>query len=183
MSTVSTSFAPYAFTVVDQSCAAGYLSYAHEVGHNEGLQHDPANAGSAPSYPFAYGYQDPAGQFRTVLSYGGETRVPYFSSPLVKYNNMPTGTASQDNARALNNNVAHRLELRGSASGGVDVADRPHAVHVCGLVERGHLQRTSRLLVSHGDHRYHVRMEHQLRRSPGSRSRRARPAREQSRSR
>ncbi len=51
MSTVSTSFAPYAYTVVDQSCAAGYLSYAHEVGHNEGLQHDPANAGSAPSLP------------------------------------------------------------------------------------------------------------------------------------
>jgi hypothetical protein len=105
MSTVSTSFAPYAFTVVDQSCAAGYLSYAHELGHNEGLQHDPANAGSSPSYPYAYGYQDPSGQFRTVLSYGGATRIPYFSSPLVTYNGMPTGTTSQDNARALNNNV------------------------------------------------------------------------------
>ena len=33
----------------------------------------PANAGSAPSYPFAYGYQDPAGQFRTVVGYGGAT--------------------------------------------------------------------------------------------------------------
>jgi len=119
MTSVSTSFAPYAFTVVDQSCAAGYLSYAHEIGHNEGLQHDPANSGSAPSYPFAYGYQDPAGQFRTVLSYGGETRVPYFSSPLVKYNNTPTGTASQDNARALNSNVATVSNFVASVAGGV----------------------------------------------------------------
>ena len=117
MSTVSTSFAPYAYTVVDQSCAAGYLSYAHELGHNEGLQHDPANAGSSPSYPYAYGYQDPAGQFRTVLSYGGATRIPYFSSPLVNYNNMPTGTTSQDNARALNNNVLTVSNFVASAGG------------------------------------------------------------------
>jgi hypothetical protein len=107
MSSASTSFAPYAYSVVDQSCAAGYLSYAHEAGHNEGLQHDPANAsGPAPSYSYAYGYQDPAGQFRTVMSYGGETRIPYFSSPLVAFNGTATGIASQDNARALNNNVA-----------------------------------------------------------------------------
>ena len=46
MSSVSTSFARHAFNVVDQSCAAGNLSYAHEVGHNQGLQHDPAHAGS-----------------------------------------------------------------------------------------------------------------------------------------
>ena len=45
MSSVSTSFARHAFNVVDQSCAAGHLSYAHEVGHNQGLQHDPANGG------------------------------------------------------------------------------------------------------------------------------------------
>ena len=118
MTSVSTNFAPYAFTVVDQSCAAGYLSYAHEVGHNQGLQHDPANAGSAPSYPFAYGYQDPAGQFRTVLAYGGATRIPYFSSPLVTYNNAPTGTASQDNARALNSNVATVSNFVASVTGG-----------------------------------------------------------------
>jgi hypothetical protein len=46
----------------------GYLSYAHEVGHNEGLQHDPPNSSVSPAYPYAYGYQDPSGAFRTVLS-------------------------------------------------------------------------------------------------------------------
>jgi peptidyl-Asp metalloendopeptidase len=118
MSTTSTSFAPWAYNVVDQSCAGGYLSYAHEVGHNEGLQHDPANAGSAPSFPYAYGYQDPSGAFRTVMAYGGALRIPFFSSPLVSYAGLLTGTSAQDNARALRNNVATVASFMGSASGG-----------------------------------------------------------------
>ena len=40
MSTVSTSFASSAFSVVDRTCAVGNLSYAHEIGHNQGLNHD-----------------------------------------------------------------------------------------------------------------------------------------------
>ncbi len=105
MTSVSTSFASGAFNVVDRTCAVGNLSYAHELGHNQGLHHDPANATSTPSYPYAYGYQDPSGYFRTVLSYGGAKRVPYLSSPGVTYNGLPTGTNGQDNARALNGNA------------------------------------------------------------------------------
>ena len=117
MSTTSTSFAPWAYNVVDQSCAGGYLSYAHEVGHNEGLQHDPANAGSSPSFPYAYGYQHPSGAFRTVMAYGSALRIPFFSSPIVSYTGLFTGTASQDNARALRNNVATVASFMGSTSG------------------------------------------------------------------
>jgi len=106
MQTVTAGFASNAFNIVDQSCAAGYLSYAHEVGHNQGIHHDPANASSNPSYPYAYGYQDPGNVFRTVMSYGGATRVPFFSSPSLTYNGRVTGTSSQDNARALSNNIA-----------------------------------------------------------------------------
>ena len=91
---------------MDQACAAANLSYAHELGHNEGLQHDPANAGSAGAFPYAYGYQDPSGLFRTVMSYGGATRIPYFSSPNVYYNGVRTGLSSQDNARALGGTVS-----------------------------------------------------------------------------
>lgn len=105
MSTVSVSFASSAFNVVDRTCAVGNLSYAHEVGHNQGLHHDPANASSTPSYPYAHGYQDPSGYFRTVLSYGSAKRVPYLSNPSVFYNGLVTGTADQNNARALNANV------------------------------------------------------------------------------
>ena len=106
MSSPSTAFAAYAFNIVDRTCAAGYLSYAHEVGHNQGLQHDPGSASSTPSRPYAYGYQDPGNAFRTVLSYGGATRVPYFSNPAVLYNGRVTGTSTQNNARALNDNAA-----------------------------------------------------------------------------
>ncbi len=106
MSSVSTSFASSAFNVVDRTCAVGNLSYAHEVGHNQGLHHDPANASSTPSYPYAYGYQEPSGYFRTVLAYGGAQRVPHLSSPSIFYNGLVTGTAGQDNARALGANVS-----------------------------------------------------------------------------
>lgn len=102
MQTNSTSFAAYAFNVVDRSCALANLSYAHEVGHNQGLHHDPSNSGGYPGVSsYAYGYQDPSGLFRTVLAYGGATRIPYLSSPSALYNGRPTGTASQDNGRAL----------------------------------------------------------------------------------
>jgi hypothetical protein len=132
MSTVSTSFSPYAYGVVDQSCAAGYLSYAHEVGHTEGLQHDPANAsGPQPAESYAYGYQDPAGAFRTVLSYGGATRIPYFSSPLVTYGGVPTGVASQDNARALRANVATVASFM-SATGGCSYGVSPATISFSG---------------------------------------------------
>jgi hypothetical protein len=120
MSSPSTSFASSAFTVVDRTCAVGNLSFAHEVGHNQGLQHDPANAGTTPSYPYAYGYQDPSGLFRTVMSYGGATRIAFLSSPNVLYSTRPTGTSSQDNARALNANIATVAAFKsvGGSSGG-----------------------------------------------------------------
>ena len=118
MQSATTSFATYAFNVVDQSCAAGNLSYAHEVGHNQGLQHDTPNAASTPSYPYAYGYQDPGGAFRTVMSYGGAPRVPYLSSPTTYYSGRVTGTSSQDNARGLNNTASVVASFKGTAGGG-----------------------------------------------------------------
>jgi peptidyl-Asp metalloendopeptidase len=117
MGSPSTSFASYAFNVVDRTCAAGNLTYAHEVGHNQGLHHDPPNASGTPSYSYAYGYQDPGGAFRTVLSYGSATRVKYLSSPGVYYNGRVTGTGTQDNARALTNTSSTVAAFRPAASG------------------------------------------------------------------
>jgi hypothetical protein len=125
MGTPSTAFAPWAFNIVDQSCAAGYLSYAHEVGHNQGLQHDPANASVSPAYPYAYGYQDPSGAFRTVLSYGSAQRVPFFSNPAVLYNGLPTGKASQNNAAALNLTAPIVTQFRPAADGTVSGGSTP----------------------------------------------------------
>ena len=106
MGTVSTAFASSAFSVVDRSCAVGNLSYAHEIGHNQGLNHDAANAVGTAAYPYALGYQSPSGLFRTVMSYGSAVRIPFLSSPTVSYSGLPTGTSNENNARALTNTIS-----------------------------------------------------------------------------
>lgn len=102
--TPSTSYAASAFSLTDRSCI-GQLTFVHEIGHNQGLHHDPANA--SPTCPPNYncGHRV-SGQFRTVMAYGSETRVPYLSSPLVLRNGIPTGTVDRDNARRLRNTMA-----------------------------------------------------------------------------
>ncbi|HJY34415.1 MAG TPA: M12 family metallo-peptidase, partial [Vicinamibacterales bacterium] len=121
MSTPSTGFASYAYSVVDQTCAAGNLSLAHEMGHNMGLNHDPANASGTPSYTYAYGFQQPSGLFRTVMAYpcpsGSCPRLMYFSNPNVLYNSHATGTSTQNNALALNNTANTVAIFRQSVSG------------------------------------------------------------------
>ena len=94
------------FTVTTRSCAVGNLSFAHELGHNMGSQHNPEN-GSGPTYPFGFGHYV-NGVYRTVMSYvdpcpGGCTRRPYFSNPEVTFMNFPTGIDNaRDNARSIN---------------------------------------------------------------------------------
>ena len=95
------------FTVTARSCAVGNLSFAHELGHNMGSQHNPEN-GSGPTYPYSYGHYV-NGSYRTVMSYvdpcsSGCTRVAYFSNPNVIFNGAPTGlNNARDNARSINN--------------------------------------------------------------------------------
>ena len=94
------------FTVTSRGCAVGNLSFAHELGHNMGSQHNPEN-GSSATYSFGYGHYV-NGVFRTVMSYtdpctSGCTRRPYFSNPEVTFNGYPTGVDNaRDNARSIN---------------------------------------------------------------------------------
>ena len=85
MQTVSTSFASYAFSVVYSGCLSS-LTLPHEIGHNQGNQHDRANASFQGAYPYSYGWRRCVGDgtgFRTIMSYScsGGTRIPYFSNP------------------------------------------------------------------------------------------------------
>lgn len=95
------------FTVTSRTCAVGNLSFAHELGHNMGSQHNPEN-GSGASFPFGYGHYV-NGVYRTVMSYvdqcaNGCVRRPYFSNPEVIFNGFPTGIDNaRDNARSINN--------------------------------------------------------------------------------
>lgn len=110
MAGVSPSFASSAFTVTTRHCAVGNLSFAHELGHNMGAHHDPANGGGA-AYPYSFGHFV-NGSFRTVMSYNtqcpsGCTRVAHFSNPEISYLGHPTGIAdARDNHRTLNNTAS-----------------------------------------------------------------------------
>jgi hypothetical protein len=104
-------FAPYAFSVVDRTCATGYYSFGHEIGHNMGLNHARSDPTGPGAYPYSYGYKDPGNAFRTVMAYNCPTscpRVLHFSNPYVTYGGRPTGvgeleTDSAHNALSLNN--------------------------------------------------------------------------------
>ena len=95
------------FSVTARTCAVGNLSFAHELGHNMGSQHNPEN-GSGATYPYGYGHYV-NGNYRTVMSYvdqcaSGCVRRPYFSNPNVIFNGFPTGIANaRDNSRSMNN--------------------------------------------------------------------------------
>lgn len=92
------SFADFAFNVVNQACATANLSFAHELGHNMGAQHDRAHALSPGAFLFSYGYRKPGPNgFRTIMSYGcAETgadcpRLPYWSSPALRFGDFALG--------------------------------------------------------------------------------------------
>ncbi len=102
MTNVSPGFESNAFSVTNYSCATGYYSFGHELGHNMGSAHDPANAGGA-AYNYSYGYRTPNNQYRTIMAYSPGTRIKRFSSPNVTYSGYTMGNSSQDNARSLNN--------------------------------------------------------------------------------
>jgi peptidyl-Asp metalloendopeptidase len=104
MTVMSTAFASNAFSVVHHSCATGYYSFAHEIGHNQGAHHDSANASGA-IFPYAYGYQDPLKRFRTIMAYdcpGGCPRGGGFSHGDNPLYGIPTGDPNYaSNARAI----------------------------------------------------------------------------------
>ncbi len=108
MTSLSSSFASYAFTVTAYSCISPNYTFAHELGHNMGSAHAPEDGASQGSlYPYSFGYKNPSNLFRTVMAYNctaGCPRVLHFSNPTVSYGGATTGTSVQhDNARSLNN--------------------------------------------------------------------------------
>ena len=99
----------HAFSVTDHGCAVGNKSFAHELGHNMGADHDPANAFSAPAaYPYNRGYvKTGSPQWRTVMAYagpcGGCPRIAHMSNPKDLYAGGVTGSAgTSNNAHVLN---------------------------------------------------------------------------------
>jgi hypothetical protein len=124
MKPASSTFAPWAFSVVSRKCATGYYTFAHELGHNMGSAHDRDNAGVLGAYDYSYGYQAPDEAFRTVMSYncpGGCSRVNYWSNPDKQYGGQPTGVVytdplAADNRKTLNETAYTVANFRQSAA-------------------------------------------------------------------
>ena len=117
------------FNIVRYSCATGYYTFGHEIGHNLGCNHD---RGSIPApaetpdiyctdfsqYPYQYAWRDPEANFRTILAFacradqcdnntgGGCTRIQRFSNPTTLYQGKALGNAQNDNVRTMNENLA-----------------------------------------------------------------------------
>ena len=84
MHELSATLQSWAFSALYHGCATGNLVFAHEIGHNQGAQHDIANSGDVSLvFPYAHGYQDPNNSFRTIMAYdcpnGGCPRKALFS--------------------------------------------------------------------------------------------------------
>ena len=110
-------------------------TFAHEVGHNMGAQHDEETAGdSYGAFDYSFGYKTGSGNgnFYTVMAYGdsGQTGYRVFSNPVVTIcGGLACGIANEaDNARGLRQTIptiatfrATSLPDGGSPDPGFDV--------------------------------------------------------------
>lgn len=117
----TTPSADLGFSVTEQDCAVGNKSFTHELGHNMGAHHDPANASANGPKPFNKGYISPQLDWRTVMAYsapcGGCTRLNYFSNPKLTNNGTAMGTAAVSNNAHVLNFTARDLAAYRATSG------------------------------------------------------------------
>jgi Metallo-peptidase family M12B Reprolysin-like len=109
----------WAFSLSHFSCATGYYSFGHELAHNMNSAHDRGTENACTQTgTYNYGYRDPNAEFRSILGLdcnvgqcdnvakAGCPRVQRFSNTFAPYNGKAIGSATQDNARNLNEQVA-----------------------------------------------------------------------------
>ena len=101
-------------SVCQKSCALGYYSFGHEIGHNMGLTHNPEVASNS-YYSYGTGHLIQQGSastgYRTILAYSASNhrqRVNYYSNPAKTY---PT-TGTPLGVDGVSNNAAVLLQNR-----------------------------------------------------------------------
>ncbi len=86
-------------------------TFAHEIGHNLGANHDPDNTGLEPAnaiYPYAYGHHNftPQPNRKSVMSYNEGRQLPFFSTVRLKPDGYTLGVAGErENERAVQQTV------------------------------------------------------------------------------
>ena len=96
-----------AFAVVNIDCAITNLSFAHEIGHLQGAQHDEFPGVPQNDFPFNYGHGhvSPSDAWRTIMAYGDACnfcqRDPVWSNPSRTHLGEVQGTSTANNARVL----------------------------------------------------------------------------------
>jgi hypothetical protein len=120
MQTLSTAECAFAFAVVPVNCATGTYSFAHELGHLMGADHNAEALTNGPPFPYSHGYETPSKAWHTVMasptiSCEGDAcppRILNWSNPSVSY--------SPDSSPPLSTGVAgeanNALTLRQTAS-------------------------------------------------------------------
>lgn len=102
------------FSVSRYICTTGYYSFGHEIAHNLNSQHDRGTVGICGETTYNFGYRDPNAGFRSILAYdcsvgqcdnmpkNGCPRVQRFSNLNSLYSGLPIGSATENNARQIN---------------------------------------------------------------------------------
>lgn len=117
MNSVTPDFRDFGFCVVSRTCATGYYSFGHELGHIMSARHDwyVDNTNNAP-FTFNHAYVNTVDRWRTVMGYNRNCsdqgfscpRLIYWSNPDVVYQGAPMGVPEGQsqpsfNAKTLNN--------------------------------------------------------------------------------
>ncbi len=96
-----------AYAAVKLSCLAeGRYTFPHEIGHLQGARHQPSYDSKTTPFSYGHGYEDPGNGFRSIMARSCEnatcTRIPYWSSTTVHYNNHSLGDPVwSNNARVM----------------------------------------------------------------------------------
>ena len=109
-----------AFVVVKDSCATGYYSFGHELGHLMSARHNPEKDPKTDLFEYGHGFLYSSGGWRSIMSYNDSsccTRQNFWSDPTRDHQGVPRGTTqTHDNARVLNITAPTIAAFRGDAN-------------------------------------------------------------------
>ena len=103
--------------------ASQFETFAHEIGHNLGGNHDPDNTNIDPSdavEPYAYGHHnfEPQPNVKSVMSYNEGRQEPFFSNVRVQPRGFTMGVAGErENERAIQRTIHIAAQLSDNLPG------------------------------------------------------------------